>query len=364
MLDEEIHAFRQEMQAKWDNLRERRVLRRVELRLAQDSSQTPLLRRRAVTRGFSLAIAVVTLVVAYGIGVDAGRKRAAESTNRPAQTAPVTPPQATASAGRHLEGAEIESRVLADGSRLELWPDAHVEVRSVSSGRVELAQSGGQVHYEVAHIPEREFVVMAGGVRVKVTGTAFVVRIDAGTVSVKVERGRVLVADFRREVELQAGEEIATSVYEAPDATPNGPPTDSAPAPLARRAPEASALSAGALLERADAERRSGDFGSAAGTLEELVRRYPRDRRVALAWFTLGKVDRTLDRATDAAASFRQSFSLAREASLVEDALAEEAAAWEAAGNTTEARAAAQQYVGQFPRGAHAARMRRILQLE
>jgi TolA-binding protein len=107
-----------------------------------------------------------------------------------------------------------------------------------------------------------------------------------------------------------------------------------------------------------------GDFASAADTLRDFLKRHPRDRRAALAWFTLGKVELARDRATSAAAAFRQCFSQARDATLVEDAIAEEAAAWQAAGNLAEAQAVAQQYVGQFPQGAHIARMRRILQLE
>jgi transmembrane sensor len=90
--------------------------------------------------------------------------------------------------------------------------------------------------------------------------------------------------------------------------------------------------------------------------------RYPDDRRAALAWFTLGKVERGRDRAADGATAFRTSFALAPDGPLGEDALAEEAAAWAAAGEPAEARATAEQYLRRFPNGTHAARMQHIVE--
>jgi transmembrane sensor len=101
-------------------------------------------------------------------------------------------------------------------------------------------------------------------------------------------------------------------------------------------------------------------LSSAAGTLREFVTRYPGDRRVALAWFTLGKVERARDRAAAGAQAFHKSFSLAPDGPLGEDALAEEAAAWAAANDGAEARTVAEQYLQRFPNGTHGARMLRI----
>ena len=80
---------------------------------------------------------------------------------------------------------------------------------------MELIQSAGRVRYEVPPLPDRAFVVFAGGVRVQVKGTVFVVDIDAGKVTVKVERGLVRVAAKSGEVALGAGDELSTPADDA-----------------------------------------------------------------------------------------------------------------------------------------------------
>ena len=56
-----------------------------------------------------------------------------------------------------------------------------------------------------------------------------------------------------------------------------------------------------------------------------------------------------------------QAYALAPKGSLAEDALAREVEAWSRAGATKEAQAAAGEYAGAFPRGAHAEQMRRLI---
>jgi TolA-binding protein len=116
------------------------------------------------------------------------------------------------------------------------------------------------------------------------------------------------------------------------------------------------------LLDRADDLRRAGDLAAAAATLRSFVSRYPNDRRAALGWFTLAKVERARGRPAPSAAAFRKSFALAPNGPLAEDALAEEAAAWAAADNMTEARAAAARYLHLFPSGTHSLRMQSIVE--
>jgi transmembrane sensor len=347
------------MQPPWDHLRERRVLREIERSLDERHTRRRA-RRRAFAVAASVSLIVVTPSVAYLAGVDLGRKRAAEIVRAPspAVSAPSAPPPA------QTRFDVFESRSLADGTLLDLSRDAHVDVRTETRKRVEIAQSAGYVRYDVPPVPGRSFVVVAQGVQVQVKGTLFVVGIDAGKVSVKVERGLVHVAANSGEVELGVGDELSTSAEEAGTQGKDldaSAPANSTPSARVTRG-QAPFPSADALLERADTERRSGDLAAAAATLRSVVGRYPDDRRGALAWFTLGKVERARDRAADGARAFRASFAMAPDGPLAEDALAEEAAAWSAANETAEARTTAEQYLRRFPNGTHAARMQHIVE--
>jgi transmembrane sensor len=362
MLDEDIEEVRRRMQPPWDHLRERRVLRGVERGLEQRQARR-VVARRALAAAALVATGVVLAVLAYVAGVDVGRKLATGGRVAPVSAAgSMSAPEPM---GR-VEGFDVfESRGLADGTLLDLSPGARVDVRTETAKRVEVLQSAGYARYDVPPRPGRAFVVLARGVRVQVKGTRFVVGVDAGKVSVKVERGLVHVLASSGEVELGAGDELSTSGEQAaaesadPDA---GALSNGAAPPRAAHPSPGLPPSAQALLERADAERRSGDLAAAAATLQSVVGRYPNDRRAALAWFTLGKVERAREHAVAGAKAFGTSFSLAPDGPLGEDALAEEAAAWAAANEPAEARATAEQYLRRFPNGTHAARMQRIVE--
>ncbi|HXN31678.1 MAG TPA: FecR domain-containing protein [Polyangiaceae bacterium] len=360
MLDELIESFRRRMEPRWDDLRERRVLIDVERAVEQRSSRRRA-RRRALAVAIPLSFSVAALVVAYVVGVDFGKRSAARTPSPAAERAVASSQPAPGPVGGAADFTE--SRVLSDGSRLELSHAARIEVRSESKKRVELVQNEGHVHYEVSHVPGRAFVVVARGVLIQVKGTVFVVDIDAGKVSVSVERGLVRVAAGSGEVELGVGDELSTPADQGTSADRTGDPSPEGGAPSrAPRADFAPLASASALLDRADAERRSGDLAAAATTLRELLGRYPSDRRAALAWFTLGKVERARDHAGSAAKAFQTSSSLAPDGAVGEDALAEEAVAWAAASNAAAARLAAEQYLRRFPNGTHVARMQHILE--
>jgi transmembrane sensor len=359
MLDDHIERFRRQMQAPWDHLRERRVLREFERSLEVRQA-----RRRIFGRAFVMAAAAVMIVAvpafAYFAGRDFARKRATE---RPIASAPAVPVTSSPVPVQTVAGFHVsESRDLADGTLLDLSFDARVDVKSETRKRIEIAQSAGFVRYNVPPLPGRVFVVMARGVQVQVKGTLFVVGVDAGKVSVKVERGLVHVAANSGDVELGVGDELSTSTDEAADEAVTSPSSNSAPPIRASHADTASFPSADALLARADAERRAGDLAGAAATLRSVVGHYPNDARGPLAWFTIGKVERARDRADASAVAFRTSFSLAPDGPLGEDALAEEAAAWAAANEQSAARATAAQYLRRFPNGTHSARMQRIVE--
>jgi TolA-binding protein len=201
----------------------------------------------------------------------------------------------------------------------------------------------------------RAFVVRAGIVKVQVTGTVFVVDVGTGKVSVTVEEGRVHVVGPRGDVELGPGDHLGTAVDSSPTAAAGA-------APRAARIDPGGPLSASALWDRADEQRRAGDFEAAAATLREFVVRHPRDAHAPDGWFTLAKVERARDRPSAAAKAFHTCFSLSPGGPLAEDALAEEAAAWSLSSHTAQARAAAQRYLRTFPNGAHVARMQRVLE--
>jgi transmembrane sensor len=361
MLDDQIDSFRQDMQPQWDDLRARRGLRGALSRLEARRTRVRV-RRRMLAFGVPGVTALLLLVVAYSAGRELGIRRA-----NPQESAKIEQVAARQNAEEAAASTTSSSRSLSDGSRLQLSQSAHVELQTETPSRVELAQSDGRVRYEVAQVPSRAFVVKVRGAEVRVKGTVFVVDVGADRVRVSVERGRVQVNGPAGDVLLGAGEELVL----APDASPAPdeavPPSSSGksvvggPRPAPRPEPPAG-VTASALWERADRERGAGDAAAAAATLREFVNRYPSEPRIALAWFTLGKVERARGQAGFAAKAFHTSSSVAPSGPLAEDALAEEAAAWAEISDTISARAAAERYLRRFPGGAHAGRMRRILE--
>lgn len=85
---------------------------------------------------------------------------------------------------------EIERRILADGSSVELNRGAVVTAAFGSTERrVNLVQ--GEALFEVRKEDPRPFIVRAGNVDVRAVGTAFAVRLEQATVEVLVTEGRV-----------------------------------------------------------------------------------------------------------------------------------------------------------------------------
>lgn len=317
------------MEPPWDEVREQRVLRRA---LGERVARPARIRRRRIIGGAVLATLTVLATIVFFIV-------------RPTPTPSV----------------EVATLTLADGSRIRQSQDAQLSVSKQESTLVEISQTSGSAEYEVSPNPARTFVVRAPGVTIKVLGTIFAVDVSGSGVLVRVVRGRVSVEDGARHVILGAGEEwrLVATRGPPPEPTPvesvEKPPEKPVPQPVGSAAPEESPE---ALLRRADSLRSSGNLGEAAGVLETFLARHPRDRRVTAATFTLARVERSRGRHARAAELFR---SVAH-GTLAEDALAEEAASWQSAGRTGEAKAAAQRYLDRFPHGTHAERMQRIVQ--
>ncbi|MDP9037213.1 MAG: FecR domain-containing protein [Myxococcota bacterium] len=365
MLDRHIAEFRQRTTPPWDNLRERRVLREIERRFGQRRSSESS-RRRALVLAVPLTLTVAALLTAYFVGVDFGKRRAG---GLPGLAGPPVATSVTGSASESPAAVRAPAqpgdtmRLLADGTQLELSRGARVQVWADSETNIALAQDEGRVRYRVPPLPGRSFVVFARGVQVHVKGTIFVVDVDSGKVSVQVEQGLVRVAASSGQVELGVGDELSVPAdRDATGATPSTVPSGVEAAPPRAGRSEVASRSASALLERADAQRLAGDLSAAAVTLRELVARYPADARAALAFFTLGKVERARDHAEAAAKAFQASGALASPGPMSEDALAEEALAWGAAKNALAARSAAAQYAKRYPNGTHAARLQRLLE--
>jgi transmembrane sensor len=83
---------------------------------------------------------------------------------------------------------------LPDGSVAELNGDSRIETDFTSAARrVRLVQ--GEAHFSVAKDPARPFVVSAGPVTVRATGTAFNVRLAADFVEILVTEGKVQLGE-------------------------------------------------------------------------------------------------------------------------------------------------------------------------
>ena len=111
----------------------------------------------------------------------------------PVSEAPVT----AVAAQRYVTGVGEQRTVrLADGSIVALNTASVVEV-AYRPGRRDIRLLQGQALFEVAHNPQRPFVVTAGDRVVTALGTRFDVRLDARAVKVVLVEGRVKVEPLR-----------------------------------------------------------------------------------------------------------------------------------------------------------------------
>jgi transmembrane sensor len=339
----------------WDDVRQRRVLARVEAAV----------QARAGARGRNRWLgAAASVVAAAGVVLALALPRApVEETlavAMPASAGPEVDVEAVALPS--IPFAAWPELRLPDDSVAQLRHGARVEMDVQSDALVHLVQRSGQVRYEVAPDRTRAFVVDAAGVEVRVVGTIFTVTLadDARRVAVEVERGLVEVDNGERVAELGPGDRLSVDVEpvdevvlldeEAPEPVPTPTSRTSRPAP-----------SVEALLADADAARARGELPRAASALSELVRHYSSDPQAYSAYFQLGKVERARGRHAAAAAAFAKCWKRAPQGALAEDARAEAAASWHAAGRDDRARTAAEGYLARHPAGTHHSRMRSLL---
>ncbi len=347
----------------WDDLRERRVLSQL-----MDEVQAPPLAPARRGRGpwaMATVAAAVTAVAAAAmlwlvpsrVGADAV-PLALTSPDLAAIDTPSTP------AIPHVDPARL---VLADGSFALLDGAARVQLVEQSDARVALAQDSGRVRYEVAPDRSRDFEVDARGVHVHVVGTIFSVDVGTSHVAVGVERGIVEVRARASTVTLHAGDSVRLAIDETmPEPATSAVSVDaeaiahaggSSPTPP-KAVPRPSVDE---LLREADDARAAADAATAAAALGRLVSLYPKDPRAVSAYFQLGKVERTRGRDAAAARAFERCIKRSPDGALAEDARAEAAVSWDAAGDDDKAQEAARAYLRRYPAGTHAARMQRLV---
>jgi transmembrane sensor len=276
-------------------------------------------------------------------------------------------------------GAGPAALKLLDGSQVLVSPSGRVEFRALSTSAVELVLTQGSVELDVTHVEGRRFVVRAGDVDVIVRGTHFRVELadaDPKVVSVSVQRGQVEVRQPRLPGAairlLGAGMSWTMGQRDAapsPATTPAIPETTPPVANPGKADGDGTELGAThstevtgpkQLLEQADAARQSGDARKAASALDQLRRHYRSDPRAGLAALQLGRL--RLDSLHDAAGAleaFRDAMTLSASPSVQEDALARQAQALEALGNSAGCERVRDQYLSRYPSGIHSASIAR-----
>jgi hypothetical protein len=344
MRNELTERAREALEVPWDDLRHRRVLMRTleELR-AKPARRSPV--RWLVATG--LAVAVVILVL-FAIPRREHSPEVVESEPAP-EVAVVAPPVAP------IVPVDEASLVLVDGSIVRLGPGARVETEHESLATIELRQSAGLVHYTVPPVEGREFTLRVATIMVVVAAAAFDVEVGVDVVTFRIERGSIEVITGDRRVQLGAGERATLRAGSETAAAKHTAPTRHGDAPTPQRP------SADELLQRADEARNSGRFDAAVDALESMLRFHPRDPRIPVVLFTLGKVERSRGRHSDAAHAFESCWKKRKHGPLAGDALGSAALEFQRAGTHMRAAELARLYIAKFPAGLHAAEMYEIL---
>jgi transmembrane sensor len=292
-----------------------------------------------------------------------------------------------------LPAASAPSLVeLPDGSQVNaLAAGTRVETVGVSPESVTLRLDSGNARFSVTPNPQRPFRVLARGVTVTVLGTIFSVGVEAQSVRVAVERGRVRVDAPGGTRELTVGESGTFPSQNQPEpetVVDPLPPVESArpiptavlpswralakdqsyPAALSRllaEGPNAVKDTPEDLLLAADVARLGGRPDRAVALLQRVIADHAFDPRAPLAAFTLGRtLLEQLGRPREAAQAFATARRLDRGGTLTQDALAREVESWAGAGEAEQAHARALEYMKLYPRGRRASAVKRLGGLE
>jgi len=341
-MDELIRKMRQRRLPNWDDLRERRVLGRVEVEIPRRR------RRRRVRAAAAISAAAAAFLVAFVVITS-------DRTDRH---------ERRLVAGVSDAAPDTFSIELPDGSRAFVHDAGQIELEQNEEGALWVRQRRGTVRYKVRPRRRRAFVVQAGPARVRVMGTIFSVTLEREHVVVTVERGKVAVEQGEQRALLGAGDEIRVSSSKSSDSAPAASQPAGAQVSRqdrGRRPARRTAPPLENLMGQVDAARRKGDLDRAARLIEQIIRSHVDDRRMAVVLFTQGRIEQARGRFRAAARAFGRCWTRFPRGSLAEDALAEQAGALRAAGSKELASAAAQRYLSRYPRGIHRQRMKEIL---
>lgn len=265
-----------------------------------------------------------------------------------------------------------------DGSVARVSSGGELVVSLATPLRIESTLLSGAADFEVSKRPERDFLVVAGSVQVRVVGTRFRVERLGERTHVSVSEGKVEVREAQASTSLEAGESrffpsTAPPVEEEPrSAQPPSPRARflelarggdyKAAYQVLSRSPSVVGSSAEDLMLAADAARLSNHPAQAVDYLRRVTTEHAGDSRAPLSAFTLGRVLLSqLGRPAEAAEAFALARRLKPAGSLAEDALAREAEARAASGSPGKAAALAREYLSRYPRGKHGSTMQRLV---
>jgi TolA-binding protein len=290
----------------------------------------------------------------------------------------------------------------SEGSRITLEQGAHGRVVAATPRGASLVLETGRARLDVVHRARSEWSVAAGPYTVSVTGTSFDVNwiASTSTIEVQVAHGSVVVrgpgADSGVEVKdsqrfvatasARFEERPATAVSDLPlvasgEAAPAPPPSNAAAdagsqGPAAASWPElaargeyrqivadaesrgidAAVASAGEadLSTLADAARYTGRGEVARKALTAIRTRFPRSARATSAAFVLGRMSEDAGNVRAAIGWYDSYLAEAPGGALAAEAMGRRMVALRRAGQTGEARRAAEAYLARFPGGAYA----------
>jgi transmembrane sensor len=345
-----IKAYRAQ-KGSWDDLREQRVFRAI---IEQRAVLTGKLRRYGIAGVGAMAAAALTAVV---IGLFYNKTPPKEEIDHGGLIA----------AAKNDDPTPVPSDIpvntsvltLASAGQVTLFDGADVSIIEQRSDTVRLEQEEGKALYDIVHRDGQSVQVRAAGIGITVVGTAFLVAIDDPVVSVEVKRGVVRVDDGKQTVFLDAPETMSLTIphpKEAPRLRHHAKKRRGG-----RRAAEQEVALNEDLFSEVDQARQQGELARAAKLLREIVAQKKSPFSIASAEFTLGKVERARGRHAAAARAFYRCAKQAPNRSLGEDALAEAALSWQAAGNTDRAKNIARAYLDSYPKGMYVAKIKRLV---
>lgn len=287
------------------------------------------------------------------------------------------------------------SFLLRDGSLVEAEASTAILVERHQEEAVSLDLARGRARFVVTKRSPRQFSIVAGDVTVRVVGTRFWVSRRGEQVRVEVEEGTVEVryqdqvialpapgswerpigsasAPLRERPGMEAAPAEVAPKSEAPEADdalgaaepPAGPRGATGAAGASHRTPSKAPArvaersrreAADRMFQAAMRARAEGDGQAALDAFEAFLAAHPRDTRVALASFELGRLQMDVAHDPQAAArSLSRALAASPTASFAEDALARLVRAQDQRGDRRACQEARALYEKRYPAGAYA----------